>query len=232
MHTFLQPEKLVYLDIETAPQCSEFDELTPQWQALWAHKSSTLQLSDPPETTYQRAGIYAEFGKIICVCLGKLYSGGAFKIRCFNHPDEQQLLQQLSQWLRRNITSENKLCAHNGKEFDFPWIARRMLIHGIQLPPCLNLAGKKPWEVPHIDTLELWKFGDYKHYTSLNLLAETFGIPSPKANFDGAQVGFQYWKNQAIGDITAYCCGDVKTLVQLVLKWAGKPPITTVEIIS
>ena len=235
MLPFSEPEKLFYLDIETAPQFAHYNNLPDSWKKLWLRKAESLKLTDPPEITYQKAGIYAEFGRIVCVCIGRIQIQNKvplLRIRVFKDADESTLLKKLAQWLNRNITSENKLCAHNGKEFDFPWMARRMLIHKISLPNCLQLAGKKPWEVPHLDTLEMWKFGDYKHYTSLSLLAETFGIPSPKSNMDGQIVGEKYWKENAVEEIVHYCCEDVRTLAELSLIWASKPPLQTVEIIA
>lgn len=235
MLPFSEPEKLFFLDIETVPQCAEFGQLSDTWQKLWIHKASTLKLEDSPEVSYQRAGIYAEFGKIICVSIGRIQfqnKAATLKIRTFQDQEESVLLRKLSQWLFRNMASGNKLCAHNGKEFDFPWMARRMLINRIPLPPCLQLAGKKPWDVPHLDTLDLWKFGDYKHYTSLNLLAEVFGIQSPKSNMAGNMVAEHYWQKNAIEDIVKYCSEDVRTLAELALIWSGKPALLDVEIIA
>ncbi len=235
MLPFSEPEKLFFLDIETVPQCAEFCQLSDTWQKLWIHKASTLKLEDPPEVSYQRAGIYSEFGKVVCVSIGRILfhnKSATLKIRTFQDQEESVLLRKLSQWLCRNMASGNKLCAHNGKEFDFPWIARRMLINRIPLPPCLQLAGKKPWEVPHLDTLELWKFGDYKHYTSLNLLAEVFGIQSPKSNMAGHMVAEHYWQKNALEDIVKYCSEDVRTLAELALVWSGKPSLLDVEIIA
>ena len=235
MLPFSEPEKIFFLDIETAPQCAKFNQLPETWQKLWEQKASTLKLEDTPEISYRRAGIYAEFGRVVCVCIGRIVLQNkvpVLRIRTFCDADETSLLKKLAQWLSRNITSENRLCAHNGKEFDFPWMARRMLINKIQLPNCLQLAGKKPWEVPHLDTLEMWKFGDYKHYTSLNLLAETFGIQSPKKNMDGHMVGEKYWNENAVEEIVQYCCEDVRTLAELSLIWASKPPLQAVEIIA
>jgi uncharacterized protein YprB with RNaseH-like and TPR domain len=235
MLPFSEPEKIFFLDIETAPQCANFNQLPEKWQKLWEHKTTTLKLEESPESAYRRAGIYAEFGRVVCVCVGRIQlqnKGPVLRIRTFHDAEEVTLLRKLSQWLSRNMTSENKLCAHNGKEFDFPWMARRMLINRIPLQNCLQLAGKKPWEVPHLDTLEMWKFGDYKHYTSLNLLAETFGIVSPKKGMDGQMVAEKYWNENAVKEIVHYCCEDVRTLAELSLIWASKPSLEAVEIIA
>jgi uncharacterized protein YprB with RNaseH-like and TPR domain len=115
------------------------------------------------------------------------------------------------------------LCAHNGKEFDYPYLIRRILINGLEVPSILNLSGKKPWEVNHIDTMELWKFGDYKHYTSLELLATVFGISSPKDDINGSDVGRVYWQENDLQRIVKYCQKDVVTIVNLLLRFKGKP---------
>ena len=123
------------------------------------------------------------------------------------------------------------LCAHNGKEFDFPYIARRMIIHGIELPQLLQIAGKKPWEIQHLDTLQLWKFGDYKHYTSLKLLAEILGIPSPKDDIDGSQVAHVYYKEKNLPRIVTYCEKDVITIAQVLLRFCNKPLLNENQIV-
>jgi len=125
---------------------------------------------------------------------------------------------------------QNLLCAHNGKEFDFPYIARRMLILGIELPGIINMAGKKPWEIRHLDTMELWKFGDYKHYTSLELLAAIFNISTPKDDIDGSMVGKVYWMDKELKRIVEYCQKDVVTIVQLLRKYLGLPLIKDPDI--
>jgi DNA polymerase elongation subunit (family B) len=117
------------------------------------------------------------------------------------------------------------LCAHNGKEFDFPYLSRRMMVNGISLPAVLDNAGKKPWEVKFVDTLELWKFGDYKHYTSLELLAYLFGIPTPKDDIDGSMVAGIYYQEKDLPRIARYCEKDVLTIIRLLLKFAGQDTI-------
>jgi len=209
-------EKVVCLDIETVPQKQSFEELEAVEQQFWTKKASQIsKKEEPPAELYQRAGIYAEFGKIVCISVGKVApkQPSIFTLQSFLEDDERRLLQKFKKFLESN--SNHLLCAHNGKEFDFPYIARRMLIHGIGLPKQLNLAGKKPWEIPHLDTLELWKFGDYKHYTSLDLLAYLFKIPSPKQQTSGEMVYDLWWNKKDKKRIRDYCELDTLTVAQL-----------------
>jgi DNA polymerase elongation subunit (family B) len=222
----LNPDEIIFLDIETVPQYPEFERLDNRFKYLLDKKSANFR--KPEESAaevYQRAGIYAEFGKIICISTGYLYlvdNQQHLRLKSFQGDDEKILLQDFAQML--NIFSKKKnvqLCAHNGKEFDFPYIARRMLINGIVLPKALDIAGKKPWEVGFIDTLELWKFGDYKNYTSLELLTAVFGIPTPKDDIDGSMVAGVYWGENDLPRIVKYCEKDVIAIVQLFLKYKG-----------
>jgi len=209
-------EKVVFLDIETVPQKQSFEELEAVEQQFWTKKASQIsKKEETPAELYQRAGIYAEFGKIVCISVGKVApkEPSIFTLQSFLEDDERRLLQKFKKFLESN--SNHLLCAHNGKEFDFPYIARRMLIHGIGLPKQLNLAGKKPWEIPHLDTLELWKFGDYKHYTSLDLLAYLFKIPSPKQQTSGEMVYDLWWNKKDKKRIRDYCELDTLTVAQL-----------------
>ena len=170
---------------------------------------------------YERAGIWAEFGKIICISVGYFNFKGeqrSFRITSY-HGEEPNILKQFKQLLMDHFgQAKHLLCAHNGKEFDFPYIARRMIINGIDLPYKLDLFGKKPWEVPHLDTMELWKFGDYKHYTSLKLLAHVLGIPSPKEDMDGSMVKDVFYEDNDLDRIISYCELDVVTTAQVFLR--------------
>ncbi len=226
----LQIENLVFLDIETVPQTASFDDLPEAARKLWEKKSSFIRGEEQkPSDVYQRAGIYAEFGKIICISAGLIYSeDGQKKIRLksFSSKDEHQLLVDFGLLLKALSAKKNySLCAHNGKEFDFPYISRRMLINGLELPGLLDTAGKKPWEVNHVDTMELWKFGDFKNYTSLELLAYVFGIPSPKNDIDGSMVAGVYYEEDDLPRIVKYCERDVVTIIQLLLKFKSMPLI-------
>lgn len=188
-------------------------------------KAGTLPAikDEEPENNYKRAGIYAEFGKIICISAGYFTKENTFRIKSFSGENEKKLLQEFAHAVQQFCSSQGKLlCAHNGKEFDFPFIARRLLINGIALPDVLDIAGKKPWEVQHLDTMELWKFGDYKSYTTLALLAHVFDIPTPKDDIDGSQVGDVYWKERDLQRIVEYCQKDVLTIAQIILKFKGE----------
>jgi 3'-5' exonuclease len=216
----IHPEDILFIDIETVPAFPSLSEAPVQEQALWEKKS--LQLAgrtNEATVDYHRAGIYAEFGKIICVSCGRLKNnpeGIQLSISTFAANSELGLLKNLSEFLS-NQKHQIVLCAHNGKEFDYPYLSRRFLINKLPLPGILNLAGKKPWEIKHLDTLELWKFGDYKHYTSLEVLAHVFGIPSPKASMDGSRVAEVYYEHHDLKTIRNYCENDIHTLVLVYL---------------
>ncbi len=212
--------KVLFLDIETVPQQEKYTNVPKRIQKLWDTKAGFLARNEEsPEELYNRAGIYAEFGKIICISVGYIREG-EIRLKSFYGDDELALLHDFAEMLNQYYSSPYQLlCAHNGKEFDFPYIARRMLINGIPLPEILNIAGKKPWDVQHLDTLELWKFGDYKNYTSLNLLTAIFDIPTPKDDIDGSMVAGVYYKEKDLPRIKAYCEKDVVALVQLMRKY-------------
>lgn len=219
-------DKVLFLDIETVPSVSDFNLLPEEMQEFWNRKSKYFRQADQSASdVYQRAGIYAEFGKIICISFGIVYTKENqryLRLKSFAGDDEKLILDEFIQLLvKMNIGRDLLLCAHNGKEFDFPFIARRILINGLQLPSILDVSGKKPWETSFLDTMELWKFGDYKHYTSLNLLTHIFNLPSPKADIDGGQVADVYWIDKDLERIVNYCQNDVLAIVQLFLKFKG-----------
>ncbi|HYJ38463.1 MAG TPA: 3'-5' exonuclease [Chitinophagaceae bacterium] len=220
---------ILFLDIETVSQHDSLASAPEEWQKLWQLKADNLlryHADSNAESLYARAGIYAEFGKIICISCGVIQGGGGEKkliIKSFSGEEEKELLQQFSEMLCKWAPNNSRyLCAHNGKEFDFPYLCRRLIIHGLKLPPCLNIAGKRPWEIPHLDTMELWKFGDFKNFTSLNLLARTLGIPTPKDDIDGSMVGDVYWKEKDLSRIITYCQKDVITVAQVFLRLQGE----------
>lgn len=221
-------DNILFLDIETVPQYQDFNSVSEVFKELWEKKSSYFRDEDQSASdVYQRAGIYSEFGKIICISVGITVSKTdkrTFRLKSFFGDDESVLLQEFAVMLEKFHSSNSKLllCAHNGKEFDFPYIARRMLINGVRLPKLLDIAGKKPWEIQHLDTMELWKFGDYKNYTSLNLLTQVFNIPTPKDDIDGSMVADVYWKNKDLQRIVIYCEKDVLAIAQLLLKYKGE----------
>lgn len=231
----LDLENILFLDIETVPLHKTFSEVSEIEQKLWAEKTKYQRKDEfSPEEFYHRAGIWAEFGKIVCISVGYFAPDQpqrTFRITSYSG-DEKELLLSFKSLLETYFLNPKKLlCAHNGKEFDFPYIARRMLIHGVSLPKKLNLFGKKPWEVPHLDTLELWKFGDYKHYTSLKLLTHVLGIPSPKDDIDGSQVRDIYYEKNNLERIVRYCEKDVVAIAQIMLTLRAEELLKESEII-
>ncbi|RLD31902.1 MAG: 3'-5' exonuclease [Bacteroidetes bacterium] len=224
MLNYISLDKILFLDIETVPMCATYDELPERFVPLWDKKAGYLKREeeDTPSTLFPRAGIYAEFGKVVCISFG-MFRDGNFRIKSFYGDDEKALLTDFTNLLESKFSSKDfLLCAHNGKEFDFPYLSRRMLINAIPLPEILDLAGKKPWEVAHIDTMELWKFGDFKNYTSLEVLSAVFDIPTPKDDIDGSQVGKVYWEDKDLERIVKYCQKDVLAIAQLFLRYQGK----------
>lgn len=223
----INPVNILFLDIETVPQYPTYADTPDNYRHLWDEKAAHLKADDKsPDELYQRAGIYAEFGKIVCISAGFFTDSGAKKIRIrsyYGH-DEKTLLTEFFKMLNSHFSGNSRfLCAHNGKEFDFPFICRRAMINRLNIPEILNTQGKKPWEVTHLDTMELWKFGDYKHYTSLKLLAAVFGIPSPKDDIAGDQVFSVYYKENDLKRIAVYCEKDVLTVAQLLLCYKNQP---------
>jgi uncharacterized protein YprB with RNaseH-like and TPR domain len=229
-------EHILFLDIETVPQNEGYNSLQDQEKLLWEQKTKYQRKDEfTAEEFYDRAGIWAEFGKIVCISVGYFTLRGDvrnFRITTF-HGEETIILRDFKSLLETHFNRPNHLlCAHNGKEFDFPYIARRMIIQGIALPHKLNLFGKKPWEVPHLDTLELWKFGDFKTFTSLKLLAHVLGIPSPKDDIDGSDVRKVFYDDGDIDRIIEYCEKDTLTVAQIFLRLRNEPLLTEDEVLS
>ncbi|GIM51479.1 3'-5' exonuclease [Capnocytophaga cynodegmi] len=228
-------EDILFLDIETVPLSEDYQELSQAEQELWEEKTNYQRKEDfTAEEFYDRAGIWAEFGRIVCISVGYFsfrYEQRTFRVTSF-FGDEVKILKDFSRLIEQYFSSSNKLlCAHNGKEFDFPYITRRMIINNIRIPQKLQLFGKKPWEVPHLDTLEMWKFGDYKHFTSLKLLTHVLGIPSPKDDIDGSQVRDVFYKEKNIDRIVTYCEKDTVTVAQVFLRFRGEALLTEDEIL-
>ncbi len=239
-------DKILFLDIETVPQVADYQDMNENIAHLWDEKAQLLQSRNPErfpsnwsaqQVFENSAGIYAEFGKIVCISVGFLYydssSSTCFRTKSFSNDDEKVLLIEFSELLSKFMLSSNHtLCGHNIKEFDVPYICRRMLVNGLNLPETLRIAGKKPWEIPFLDTLELWKFGDFKNYTSLKLLTAIFGIPTPKDDIDGSQVAEVYYKEKDLSRIAVYCEKDVVATAQLLLRLSGKDLIKPEHILS
>jgi uncharacterized protein YprB with RNaseH-like and TPR domain len=226
-----------FLDIETVPQEENWNQLSKETQELYALKTQYQRKDETPaEDFYHKAGIWAEFGKIICISVGYFVDNKGEKqlrVTSFFGDDEAVVLTDFKKLLDTHF-NQNKhlLCAHNGKEFDFPYIARRMIINRIDLPKKLDLFGKKPWEVPHLDTMDLWRFGDYKHYTSLKLLTSILGIPSPKQDIDGSEVANVYYKEKNLPRIVEYCERDTVAVAQLLLRFLNKPILDPKSIVT
>lgn len=211
--------KILFLDIETVPQAKVWDDLDERTQNLWAKKTEHQRKDEisPADYYVDRAGILAEFGKIVCISCGIIHQN-SIRIKSFFGHNEKKILDDFVQMLNTNYQQNDQLlCAHNGKEFDFPYLARRMMINQIKIPKILQLQGKKPWEIAHLDTMDLWKFGDYKHFTSLDLLANIFGIETPKDDIDGSQVAQVYYEENNLDRIVTYCEKDVETLINIFL---------------
>ena len=219
--------QILVIDIETIRCTATYNELTERLQKQWEKKAFLLTKSEditPDELYMERAGIYSEFGQVIAIAVGfyvKQEEELHFRVRSLSNDNEKELLQEFVDLLNKFDQTNTFLCGHNGKEFDFPYLSRRMLVNGIQLPVILDLGSKKPWEVNHIDTMELWKFGDRKNYTSLDLLAAIFDIPSSKSDIDGSQVSQVYYDGNGLERIAEYCARDVVVTAQLLLKLKG-----------
>jgi hypothetical protein len=226
----IKVEDVLFLDIETVPEAPSFELLDPAMQNLWDKKSRQFRMSDQTAgDVYQRAGIYSEFGKIICISVGLIKNKDpfTFRLKSFFSKEEKLLLTEFSGMLSKfsRTRKDAVLCAHNGKEFDFPYIARRMIINKLTIPVILDNAGKKPWDIKLLDTMDLWKFGDYKNYTSLELLTSVLGIPTPKDDIDGSMVSGIFYNDDNIERIVRYCEKDVLAIARVLLRFMGGPEI-------
>lgn len=233
----VRKENILFLDVETVPLYKSYENIPENKRKFWDHKSSFLAKGEDqtPESLYERAGIYSEFGKIICISSGflKTIDGRQeLHIKSFSGHDERSILTQFLEVIKKLGMSPQKwfLCAHNGKEFDFPYISRRLLVNGLMVPPILDVRGKYQKEIQLLDTMELWKFGDYKSYVSLELLADIFNIPSPKDDIDGSMVRKVYYEEDNLERIVEYCAKDVITLAQVLLRFKGEPFIQPEQI--
>ena len=238
---------ILFLDIETVSGLANYDELSDNFKKLWKLKSRQILRQydeeieeDTAKNLYtDKAGIFAEFGKIVCILVGIVVRDPSSKeltvrLKSFASEDEKILLEDFSKLVEQyyNNPAKHFFCGHNLREFDIPYICRRMVIHQMPLPRPLDIGGKKPWETKHLlDTLELWKFGDYKHYTSLNLLTQLFGIPSPKDDIDGSEVGKVFWEEKDLDRICLYCEKDVLAVVQLLQKYMRQPLMEEKQIV-
>lgn len=229
---------ILFIDIETVGVVAEYSLLDEEMQKLWERKYDQISKPDdlsPQEAFIKRAAIYSEFGKIIVIAIGYLKEIGIDKyelrIRSLQNESEEKLLQEFSTLLNKFDQQNTILCGHNIKEFDLPYICRRMIVNRIALPEVLNLSGKKPWEVKHIDTMELWSFGDRKNFTSLNLLSQILGIESSKQDIDGSQVHNVFYEEKNLERVATYCKKDVAVTAQLFFRLRGLSLKEEVEIV-
>lgn len=234
-------ENLLFLDIETVPAEQTFKTLSNHMQGLWSEKFTKIEpdSEDAAQGFQNRAGIYAEFGKIVCISAGYFYEASGqkkFRIKSFFQEEEAALIKsflETTNQFARKIPGF-LFCGHNIKEFDIPYICRRAIVNGLDLPEQLHLYGKKPWEVNMLDTLHLWRFGDHKNYTSLDLMATVLNVPTPKDDIDGSKVAEVYWQQRDLSRIATYCQKDVLTVAQLLLRFKQLPLLTeeNIEIVS
>ncbi len=226
---------ILFVDIETVPLMPDYHSLTERLQMEWDKKarflkSSQIENADPSMLFSERAGIFSEFAKVVCIVVGSLQQNGEvwkLRLKSVANEEEATLLRDFVELLGKVLQfyPNTVFCGHNIKEFDIPFLCRRMIINGIALPEMMQLSGKKPWEVNHIDTMDMWRFGDYKHFTSLSLLAEVLGIPSPKDDMDGSMVADVFWKEKDLPRIAKYCMQDVLTTAKVYLHLKGLPNI-------
>ena len=237
--------KVLFIDLETVSATSTFNELDDRLKDHWRKKCRFILRAQPDEeldddrvalTFEGKAAIYSEFGKVICISVGYIHDKTReLRLKSFYGDDERELLLEFTDLLNQHYADPgvHLICGHNIREFDVPYLCRRMIIHGIELPAVLKLAGKKPWETKHlIDTMELWKFGDIKNFTSLDLLAAVLQVDTPKDDIDGSQVGSIYWKESDLGRIVSYCEKDVLTVAQILLRLKGHKLLTAQQIVS
>ncbi len=231
MHNHFQD--FLIIDIETVSGNENVEELAPALYKHWERKAGFMRNDEhrtPEELYSDRAAIYAEFGKIIVIGMAIFHEDNgkpAMRVKSISSNNEKELLTDFKNFIESKFDQDNlRLCAHNGKEFDYPYLCRRMLINDIKIPWSLNMTGKKPWEVNHIDTMELWKFGDWKSFTSLDLLTNIFGIPSSKTELDGSMVTKTYYKEKdGLKKVEEYCQKDVIATAQLYLRLNNLPLI-------
>jgi hypothetical protein len=227
MNHTIELNRILFLDIETVPQVYQYEDLDEITKRFWDRKADLLRRKpeETPESLYAKAGVYSEFAKVICISVG-LFRHERFVMKSFYGDDEALILEEFCAFLGRLDARNTRLCGHNGKEFDFPFLGRRILMNAMVLPVLLDHQGKKPWEVNHLDTLEMWKFGDYKNYISLDLLTHVLGIPSPKGDIEGSDVARVYYEEGDLRRIEEYCRRDVVAIARIMARFKGLPIFT------
>jgi hypothetical protein len=231
-------EEFLVIDIETVSEQKEYRELNPEWQLLWDEKTRWSRPEDSDAEAFypQRAGVMAEFAKVICICIGFFHRQNAethFRVKAIAGNDEKTVLQQFIDTVAQFGSRQKKwrFAGHNIREFDIPFLCRRMLINSIALPSFLDFQNLKPWENNLVDTFQLWRFGDYKQFTSLKLLAAALGVPSPKDDIDGSQVGQVYWEEGNLERIALYCRKDVATVANILLRFRNESLLETQQLV-
>jgi 3'-5' exonuclease len=242
-------ESLLFIDIETVPMAQHWEDLSPEMQSHWSHKHHTLQKrnqnqledeSSASNSFFLQSGVYAEFAKVVCISCGYLRFKGEgeapeARIKTLFNVVESDLLTAFKQLILHFAKSRNgngafKFCGHNIKEFDLPFLTRRMIINQVlPLPNVLDTYGKKPWEVEHVDTMQYWRFGDNKSYTSLDLLAATLGLGTSKGELNGSKVATTFWHEQNYDLIQSYCQADVLITMKVLLRFMGYPTDITFQ---
>ncbi len=229
---------LIVIDIETVSEKQHFYELDAYWQTLWEDKVKRLLPEDVAVADFyeQRAGVMAEFSKIVCISMGYFKktetNDWQLRIKSFCEDDEKKILEEFTVAIRKMeaVNPQWSFAGHNIKEFDIPFLCRRMLINGIKIPRSLDFQNMKPWETNIVDTFQYWRFGDYKNFTSLNLLAACLGVPSPKDDIDGSMVGKVFWEDKDCNRIAVYCQKDVVTVSNVILRFRNMPILTEEQI--
>lgn len=229
MFTPHQFQNILFLDIETASFVPNYDALPERFKPLWDKRAERIDANKSPAEVFERAGIYAEFARVVCISCGYVqfdeHGAPSMKLKSFSDMDENVLLREFATMLNRwTDKTDRMLCAHNGKEFDYPFLGRRYMVNGLDIPHALAVQGRKPWELAHLlDTMELWKFGDYKSYTSLDLLCALFDVPTPKDDMDGSKVGKAFWEEKDLARIAHYCEKDVAATAKVLLRMSRLP---------
>lgn len=241
MLTHITLHRILFFDIETVPQYSNFSDLTADWQQLWDYRTHAYRAeeqSDLDAYYFEKAGVYAEFGKTICITAGILTRQTAnqnwqLRLKTFAGDDERNLLEDFFALLERYFSTytDAQLCGHHIKGFDIPFLCRRAIILGLPLPKILDANSLKPWEVPHLDTMLIWRFGDVRNMTSLHLLTQALGIPTPKQELNGSQIAAVYWQENDLNRIIRYNQQDVIALARVLMRFKGIPPLDDEQVV-
>ena len=233
MYTLDQLKNIVFFDIETAGSHESLDALqedNPLLATLWSKRCEYLRekfeenkdLTDE-ELYLNKAALHPEFNRIVCASFGRIagdVDSTSMIIKSYSGDDESEILDGID----KVLTKFNKmnLCGHNIKRFDIPVMGKRFLINGKKLPKSLMIYDSKPWELPFIDTSDIWSFGAWQEgFASLELIAASLKVPSPKDDIRGEDVHSVFWESSEHSRIAEYCAKDVKVLGDIMLKISG-----------